>query len=250
VVTRPACSAACISLQRQAVGETHSAPGDEPDDRVRYHRAPNQQAVRMAEDQPQPRVHGDPALAADSSLALLERAKSGDADALERLVARYLPRLRRWASGRLPIRARDLADTSDLVQETLVRTLNRIEHFEPRGEGALQGYLRQAVMNRIRDELRKAKRRPVVELGDEDVADAAVSPLERMIGTEAVARYEAVLARLKPSDREVVVARVELGLDNQQLAAALGKPSPNAARMAVERALVRLAAEMRFVGQS
>jgi hypothetical protein len=48
----------------------------------------------------------------------------------------------------------------------------------------------------------------------------------------------------------VVVARLELGLDNQELAAALGKPSPNAARMAVERAFLRLAAEMRSLKQS
>jgi RNA polymerase sigma factor (sigma-70 family) len=190
------------------------------------------------------------ALAADSSLVLLQRAKAGDADALEQLVARYLPRLRRWASGRLPIWARDLADTTDVVQETLVRTFKRIEHFEPRGEAALQGYLRQAVMNRIRDELRKAKRRPQFEPVDTGVEDLAASPLERLIGREAVARYEAALERLKPSDRDVIVARLELGLDNQELAAALGKPSPNAARMAVERAFLRLAAAMRSLKQS
>jgi len=197
-----------------------------------------------------PSASANDSLAADSSIALLHRAKAGDADALEQLVARYLPRLRRWATGRLPVWARDLADTTDLVQETLVRTFSRIEHFEPRGEAALQAYLRQAVMNRIRDELRKAKRRPQIEPVDSGVEDPAASPLERLIGREAVERYEAALERLKPSDRDVVVARLELGLDNQELAAALGKPSPNAARMAVERAFLRLAAEMRSLKQS
>ena len=197
-----------------------------------------------------PSASAKDSLPADSSLALLHRAKAGDADAVEQLIARYLPRLRRWASGRLPVWARDLADTADLVQETLVRTFSRIEHFEPRGEAALQGYLRQAVMNRIRDELRKAKRRPQFEPVDTGVEDPEASPLERLIGREAVARYEAALERLKPSDRNVVVARLELGLDNQELASALGKPSPNAARMAVERAFLRLAAEMRLLRQS
>ena len=56
----------------------------------------------------------------ESSLALLERARAGDRQALETLTARYLPRLRRWASGRLPRWARDLADTEDLVQETVL----------------------------------------------------------------------------------------------------------------------------------
>src|SRR4029078_9466316 len=94
-----------------------------------------------------------------SSLTLLERARAGDRAALESLVARHLPRLQRWASGRLPRWARDMADTQDLVQETLFQTFKRIEAFEPRGEGALQAYLRQAVLNRIREELRRAKRR-------------------------------------------------------------------------------------------
>lgn len=184
---------------------------------------------------------------AETSIALLHRAQRGDAEARDALIARYLPRLRRWASGRLPVWARDLADTTDLVQETVVRTFNRLEQFEPRGEAALQGYLREALMNRIRDELRKAKRRPAVEPVDTGVLDQAASPLEHLIGSEAVERYEAALARLKPSDRDAVIARVEMGLNNQELAVALGKPSPNAARMAAERALLRLAEEMRAI---
>ena len=95
-----------------------------------------------------------------SSLTLLARAQAGDRVALESLIARYRPRLQRWASGRLPRWARDMADTQDLVQETLFQTFQKIERFEARGEGALYAYLRQAILNRIRDELRKAKRRP------------------------------------------------------------------------------------------
>ena len=63
----------------------------------------------------------DPPDDAHSSLCLLQQAQAGDQDALNRLVARYLPRLKRWAAGRLPVWARDLSDTQDLVQETLVR---------------------------------------------------------------------------------------------------------------------------------
>jgi len=57
------------------------------------------------------------------------------------------------ASGRLPKWARDRANTDELVQKTLIQTFKRIEHFEPRRVGALQAYLRQAVLNRIRNEL-------------------------------------------------------------------------------------------------
>ena len=80
----------------------------------------------------------------DSTLTLLARAQAGDAEALNALIARFLPRLQRWATGRLPGWARDLADTHDLVQETVVQAFRKIEKFEVHGEGALQAYLRQA----------------------------------------------------------------------------------------------------------
>jgi RNA polymerase sigma factor (sigma-70 family) len=187
---------------------------------------------------------------AETSLDLLERARAGDASALDALVARHLPRLRRWASGRLPRWARDVADTQDLVQETLVQTFKRIERFEWRGEGALQAYLRQGVLNRIRDELRRAGRRPAAEQLDSQAPDGAASPLEQAIGQQAVERYEAALERLRAEDREAIIARIEMGFTHEELAQLLGKPSANAARMAVERALVRLAEEMGRVRDS
>jgi RNA polymerase sigma factor (sigma-70 family) len=180
----------------------------------------------------------------DSTLTLLTRARAGDETALGDLFARYIPALRRWASGRLPHFARDLADTHDLVQDALLQTFKRIDGFDHRGEGALQAYLRQAVMNRIRDELRRARRRPAAEPLDEGAADPGVSPLEAAVGAEAVARYDAALARLSDRERELIVARVELGLTYAEVAHATSKPSPDAARMAIGRALVRLAEEM------
>ena len=179
-----------------------------------------------------------------STLSLLTRAKAGDEQALNDLFARYVPSLQRWARGRLPRWARDLADTSDLVQETLLQTFKKIEGFEHRGEGALQAYLRQAVMNRIRDELRKAQRRPQAVEIDDGQPDDGVSPLEAAIGTEAVERYEGALQRLTEGERELIVARIELGLTYSEMADTLQRPSADAVRMAVGRALVRLAEEM------
>ena len=185
---------------------------------------------------------GPPGL--ESTFDLVERAKTGDDDALNRLFARYLPSLRRWASGRLPRWSRDLMDTDDLVQETVVRAVKRLDRFESRHEGALQAYLRQAVVNRIRDEIRRTKRSPTATELDENASDHGASPLEAAIGAEALDRYEAALARLRPEEREAIVARVEMEGSYQQVAEALGKATPDAARMAVSRALLRLAEEM------
>jgi len=187
----------------------------------------------------------DPTASWDSTLSLLTRAKTGDSQALDDLAARYLPLLTRWARGRLPPGARDLADTSDLVQETLAQVFKKIEGFEYRGVGAFQAYLRQAVMNRIRNELRRAGRQPPREQLDEKHCDDRPSPLEEAIGSEKVELYEAALQRLSPKERELIIARVELGLTYAEVAEALNMPSADAARMAVGRALVRLAEEMR-----
>ena len=182
---------------------------------------------------------------AESTFHLIERARAGDQQALERLFARHLKPLQRWARGRLPKWARDLADTDDLVQDTLLQTFKRIEDFEPRRVGALQAYLRQAVLNRIRNELRRKGREPHVTDVDGIEVESAESPLEQAIGREAVERYEAALHRLTTEDREAIIARVEMGYSYEELAEALGKPTPDAARKAARRALVRLAEEMK-----
>jgi len=180
----------------------------------------------------------------ETTFDLVERVKAGDDRALEVLFARHLAPLRRWASGRLPRWTRDLMDTDDIVQETVFRAIKRIDRFEARHEGALQAYLRQAIVNRIRDEVRHRQRVQVSATLADEQPDRAASPLELAIGTEAVERYDAALARLRPEEREAIVARVEMDCSYQEVAEALGKPSADAARMAVSRALVRLAEEM------
>jgi len=181
----------------------------------------------------------------ESTFHLLDRARAGDQEALERLFERHVKPLQRWARGRLPRWARDLADTDDLVQDTLVQTFKRIEVFEPRRVGALQAYLRQAVLNRIRDELRRKGRQPDVTGLDGRELDRAESPLEQAIGREAVEAYEQALERLKPEEREAIIGRVELGYSYDELAVTLDKPTADAARKTAQRALVRLAEEMK-----
>lgn len=194
---------------------------------------------------PDPSAHGSPgSMTAD----LFDRARAGDRDALDEIFERHLPLLRRWASGRLPRWARHLSDTGDLVQDTLTDSLKHLHRFEHRGEGAFLAYLRQAVINRIRNELRGVARRGAAGTLDSGLADDGTSPLEAVIGSEMLAQYDAALERLKPEEREAVLARVEVGLGYDEIARVLGKPTANAARMTVVRALVRLAEEMKRPG--
>jgi RNA polymerase sigma-70 factor (ECF subfamily) len=181
----------------------------------------------------------------DSTAELVERARLGDQEAVDRLFARHLKPLQRWASGRLPAWARDLNDTDDLVQDTLVKTFKRVEVFEARSKGALQAYLRQAVLNRLRDELRRKRRRPDQTDLDDLELEAGTSPLEDAIGREEVEAYDNALTRLSGHYRQAIIARIELGMSYEQLAETLGKTSPDAARKTAQRALLRLARELK-----
>jgi len=174
------------------------------------------------------------------TLELLEQFRRGDARARDLLVERSLPQLRKWARGRLPQWARSLADTQDLVQDAVMRALPKLESFESRHPGALQSYLRQAVQNRIYDEVRKVGTHPNGEELPEEMPDLTPSPLEQAIGKQGFERYENALKTLKPPDRDAIVARIELQQSYEEVAIALGKPNANAARMAVTRALARL----------
>ena len=179
----------------------------------------------------------------ESSFELIELAQAGDASALDRLLVRYRPRLQRWASGRLPRYAREMADTEDLVQEALLGTFRNIQRFNNRGEWALQAYLRRAVMNRLRNELERFHSRPRTEEVSEALVSRELLPLEQAVGAEVFARYEGALDELeKILEREAVIARVELGCSYQEIAFLLEKPSADAARMTtVSRGATRLA---------
>jgi RNA polymerase sigma-70 factor (ECF subfamily) len=181
----------------------------------------------------------------DQTLSLLTKARAGDAVAIDQLFGKYIPRLQRWAHGRLPVWARDLNDTHDLVQETVVRVFKNLEGFEYRGEGALEAYLRQALMNRLRNELRRVTTRPPEVTLDTGVEDYGWSPVDLAIGAETRQRYEAALRTLSDDDRELVIARVELGLTYKEIADIMHKPSPDAVRMSIARALVRVSSAMR-----
>lgn len=199
--------------------------------------------VNMPDGSDAGRPAGPPvSLVATSELLLL--ARDGDGAARDQLLARYLPRLQRWASGRLPPYARSLLDTTDLVQETLMRTMQGLDRVEVRGPGGFQAYVRQAVLNRIRDQVRWASRRQGQEELSEDLSDSAPSPLEHAIGNAVLDRYERALAGLDQEDQELLHLRIELDFDYAEIAAMTGRPSRDATRMAVQRALARLAKAM------
>lgn len=179
-----------------------------------------------------------------TSRRLLSEARRGNATALDTLLGRYLPYLLGYARRRIPRWTRRVAETGDVVQDALLRTIRRLSRFEARGHGALRAYLRSAVDNRVRDEFRAIRRHGIPEEIDEATVDTAASPFDLAALGEAEAQYRAALKRLSDRDRELIVAHVELGYSNEQIAVMTGRGRADSARVAVSRALQRLADEM------
>src|ERR671912_1336425 len=176
---------------------------------------------------------------APTSGELLRRARGGDSRALSALLRRQGTALTRWARGRLPRWARHVADTADLVQDALLNTFRRIDRFDDRGSGALQAYLRQAVQNRIADELRRIERRPTTEINDDFPGDG-FSPYDLTLSAERALRYKQALASMSDADRILIVARFEMDYTYEQLALIGDRASPEAARKALRRAVLKL----------
>jgi RNA polymerase sigma-70 factor (ECF subfamily) len=176
-----------------------------------------------------------------ATAVLLNRARGGDVEAREELFERFIPVLRRWAHRRLPLHARDLNETSDLVQITLLRALNRIDEFEARGEGAFLAYLRRILLNVVREEIRRSARRGPHESLEETLASPYASLAEQVVGLEQMERYQRALETMSEEQQQAVLLRLEFGYTYEQIADAIGKPSPDAARMTVVRAIDQLA---------
>jgi RNA polymerase sigma factor (sigma-70 family) len=178
-----------------------------------------------------------------STVHILERAQRGDRAALHALIDRAMPPVRRWARGRLPQYARQDANTEDVVQDAVLGTIKNIKRLRRVTLGGVQAYLRQSVVNRIRDLIRGKKRRGIVIELDENLPDNRLSPLEAAIRRERHDRFLDALRRLSPTDRQVIVWRLELGYSVEEIAPRLGK-SNAAAGMTVTRAVARLAKQL------
>jgi RNA polymerase sigma factor (sigma-70 family) len=176
------------------------------------------------------------------SEGLVRKYQAGDDQALARLWARYLPRLTRWAHGRLAPMSRGETNTDDLVQDTFLRSLAHLRHFEPRGSESVFAYFRTIVINQVRDYARKSARHPQDDLEKaRHHAGSEPSPLEQAVGNEAVAKYERALAQLSEGEQQVVIAYVELRCTDREIAELFEKASADAARMARNRAMAKLA---------
>jgi RNA polymerase sigma factor (sigma-70 family) len=185
------------------------------------------------------------ALMDESSFDLVMRAKAGDDHALDRLLRRYFPRLRRWVRADLPVWAQEFNDTEDLVQETLVNACRNLPNLQMHSRFSFRSYMRRAARNRVHDEVKRATRRPRVERLSDWACSEEPSTLAKCISREDLWRCRAAFARLGAEDRKIILLRLsDPEASFRALASRAGKPSEDAARVALGRAITRLAREM------
>jgi RNA polymerase sigma-70 factor (ECF subfamily) len=186
----------------------------------------------------------------ESTVELTNRARAGDQVAVEALSARCLRSLSRYAAGRVPPTVRDMLDTQDVVNEAVHKGMSHINDFEVRHPGALVAYMRTILRHLIIDYVRRRTQQPIKVTLDERQPYPGRSPLDDVVGAERLALYRAARARLKPRDAELIALKLEDSRSYDDIAAIVGLPSNNAARVATHRAILRLARELTVVMES
>jgi len=186
-----------------------------------------------------------PPVALDSTLALVTRAREGDRAAFDRLAARYQPALLRFAHGRLPRSVRGFVDEVDIVQVVMMRVFARLDSIDTSMPGALLAYLRSSVLNQIFDESRRARRRPEFTELDDQLPSLDRDPLEEVISQQELQRYDLALLQLPADQHEAFLMRIEMDCGYREIADAMGRPSAEAARMLVRRAILAVAEALR-----
>lgn len=169
---------------------------------------------------------------------LVARARRGEAAAYEELVRMHQAIAFRVAL----VNAGDRADAEEAVQDAFVKAYRALGRFR---EGApFRPWLLRIVANEARNRRRSAGRRAGLALraaGTAASGDAAPSPEAAVLSDERREELLDALGRLDERDREVLVHRFLLELDEHETAEALGVRR-GTVKSRTSRALARLRA--------
>ena len=191
------------------------------------------------------------------SAVLIERARSGDREALNTLLAQHRDRLCRMVEMRLDTRLQARLDASDVVQEAYVDVAARLEEYLRDPKLPLFLWLRLVVGERLvrlhrhhlGTQMRDAGREVSLYRGALPAASSAAlaaqllgrhtSPTQAVIRAERILRVQEALNTLDPLDREVLSLRHFEELTAAETAQVLGIEEAAAAKRYF-RALKRL----------
>jgi len=192
--------------------------------------------------------------------ALLEAIRAGDAQALEQLLGRHRTELRAFIENHFDARLRARLDPSDVVQETQLEVVRRIDDFLAQAPMPFRLWLRKKAFERLlnlrRDHLTRQRRSVAREEALPDRSSLLLagpllargpSPSQQAQDRELAERVSRAVARLADADREILLLRHAEDLPFEEIACLLDI-EPAAARKRFGRALIRLQKVLRDEG--
>ncbi len=182
------------------------------------------------------------------SMDIVARIQGGDGEAWDELYRRYHDQLLFTVRMRLGSGLRAVLQSEDVFQSVALDAFQALQRFEYRGPGSLERFLKQMVLNKIRDRAKyfgAEKRAGGVDL-DDGAIEALAAPGKDgpdYHAAETYGKLEGAIALLPEDMREVLLLRKVEGLSSSEVAAHLGK-SDAAVRQLASRAMARVAVTM------
>jgi RNA polymerase sigma-70 factor (ECF subfamily) len=170
---------------------------------------------------------------------LVRRAADGDRAATAALLARIRPGVVRYCRASLGPVAGAYTTADDVSQDVCIAVLKALPRYRDQGR-PFAAFVYTIAGRRVADAQRAAVRSHTTPSDTlPDRADGAPDPEQRAVSTDLTRRLSALLDRLPPAQREIIVLRVAVGLSAEEVGVVLGM-SPGAVRVAQSRALAQL----------
>jgi RNA polymerase sigma-70 factor, ECF subfamily len=190
-----------------------------------------------------------PIVAGGISRELLDQAKSGSPEALNRIYERCAGRLLAFIRLRLGRDLRSRLESRDILQATLLKSLEHVSDLKAQETRSVMAWLARIAEHEIRDcaDFHHRQRRDAARetpLDDDAPLPALTrSALSRVILDEEATRLEQAIDSLSPAHREVILLRKFEELSFSEIAQRLGK-TEDACRMLLARAMTALTLKM------
>jgi RNA polymerase sigma-70 factor (ECF subfamily) len=170
---------------------------------------------------------------------LVGAAVEGDQAAKDRLLSEIHPLVLRYCRGRLGRQETVIGSADDVAQEVCLAVVNALPGYTLRGL-SFRAFVYGIAAHKVTDAFRAIGRNraePMADLPDAPLVHDG--PEQRLLSGEMTERLGAILHRLTPRQREVLVLRIAVGLSAEETAAMVGS-TPGAVRVTQHRALNRL----------
>lgn len=178
---------------------------------------------------------------------LITQSRSGDENAVQSLLVRYLPELHAFVRLRMGPRLLARESSEDLVQSVCREVLDDIDHFEYEHERGFKSWLFIQALRKVQDRA-KYHTRQKRDMKREVAMDEAqflsgyasfLTPSRVASQREDVIKLEDAFEQLPQDYRDVITCSKLLGMTHKEIGERMGR-TETAVRALLYRALVRL----------